>query len=370
MSLHHDITQKLITHNNYQFWTLNLFGWAGYGFFVSLGAILWGEDLKMKLAYGSLATITGIALSMGMRASYHRFWEYPPIKRGLMSLLVVMIASALWSYFKMETFFLMMDVVDPEHKKKISFSEFLGWYTYSFFILLSWGALYYGIKYYQMLQKERQRTLKATAMAHEAQLKMLRYQLNPHFLFNTLNAISTLILESETKTANTMVVELSKFLRYSLENDPMQKIHLDQEIAALLLYLNIEKVRFEERLKLEINVEDDAGEALIPSLLLQPLVENSIKYAISKNENGGLIRIEAKVFAEQLLIEVTDDGPGIPLQNGELPKYGGVGLRNFQERLKEIYGADHNCSFGKNSPTGLKINIRIPYEKRQSKEEK
>lgn len=368
MPLHHDVTQKLMTHSNYQFWALNLFGWAGYGFFVSLGAILWGEDLGVKLAYGAMATATGVLLSMGMRACYHRFWDFPPIQRGLYSLLVVMVATGLWSYLKMETLFELLDLINPENKKETSLSEYLSWYTYSFFILLSWAALYFGIKYYKMLQQEKQRTLKATSMAHEAQLKMLRYQLNPHFLFNTLNAISTLILESETKTANMMVVELSKFLRYSLENDPMQRIDLSQEIAALELYLNIEKVRFEERLKLDIIIDEEAKEALVPSLLLQPLVENSIKYAVSKNENGGAIKIEAKVFAGQLLIELCDDGPGITLVNGKLPDFSGVGLRNFRERLKEIYGINHNCTFGHCEPHGFKVNIRIPYETRNIKE--
>jgi len=363
MSFQKHFTHKLMTSRQHQFWALNLFGWAGYGSFVSLSAFLWRKELTFQLFYAVLATLTGLLISLVMQSCYRRLWNCPPVKRGLYSLGVVGIATGIWAYIKMKAYIDMMILigVETDHKKG-GISEFFGWYTYSFFILLSWAALYFGIKYYQMLQQERQRSLKATSMAHQAQLKMLRYQLNPHFLFNTLNAISTLILESQTKMANNMVTELSKFLRYSLENDPMQKVDLAQELNALQLYLNIEKVRFEDRLQLDIELDDSARNALIPSLLLQPLVENSVKYAVSKNEDGGTIGVSAKVFAGELLIEVADDGPGIEMHNGRLPSFNGVGLRNFQDRLSEIYGKNHACSFSNPETGGLKISIRIPYE--------
>lgn len=347
-----------MTDRAYQFWALNIFGWLGYGFFVSLSAFLWQKNLMFQVFYAGFATVFGLIISLVMRACYRRFWNMAPLARSLFSLLVVAIATGFWAYIKMIAF--QEGVGQPEHVDVLY--EYIAWYTYSFFILLSWAALYFGIKYYQMLQEERRRTLKATSMAHQAQLKMLRYQLNPHFLFNTLNAISTLILDSQTRVANTMVTELSKFLRYSLENDPMQKINLAQEIIALELYLNIEKVRFEERLRLDFDIDDKARNALIPSLLLQPLVENSIKYAVSRNEDGGTISLAAKVFAGELLIEVADDGPGIEMVSGKLPIFKGVGLCNFKERLIEIYGNNHACQFSNIQPNGLKINIRIPYE--------
>ena len=123
---------------------------------------------------------------------------------------------------------------------------------------------------------------------------MLRYQLNPHFLFNTLNAISTLILDNHNRTANQTVMRLSDFLRYTLDQDPMKKVTLRQEIEAMNLYLTTEKLRFGDRLKLEYAVEDTALEALVPSLLLQPLIENAVKYAVSPSERGGTIRVEGR----------------------------------------------------------------------------
>ncbi len=130
------------------------------------------------------------------------------------------------------------------------------------YVVLAWVGLYLGIKYYRQLQDETQRALAARTMAHQAQLKMLRYQLNPHFLFNTLNAISTLVLDRENGTANRMVQGLSAFLRHSLDNDPMQRVTLRQELDALTLYLDIEKMRFAERLRIETDIDEDCWRAL------------------------------------------------------------------------------------------------------------
>ena len=164
----------------------------------------------------------------------------------------------------------------------------------STYLLLCWTGIYFGIKYYESLQQQREATLRAATLAQEAQLKMLRYQLNPHFLFNTLNAISTLILDNENRTANQTVMRLSEFLRYTLDQDPMKKVTLRQEIEAMNLYLTTEKLRFGERLRLEFAIEERALEALVPSLLLQPLIENAVKYAVSPSEQGGTIRVEGR----------------------------------------------------------------------------
>lgn len=234
------------------------------------------------------------------------------------------------------------------------------------YIFFCWSFLYIGIKFYRAMQNSTKRELSAVALAHQAQLKMLRYQLNPHFLFNTLNAISTLILKKDNKTANEMVARLSNFLRYSLDNDPLQKVTLDQEITTLKLYLCIEKVRFEDRLLLEFQVDKEAAVALIPSLILQPLVENSIKYAVAKSETTGKISLNAKVFANELLIELKDDGPGVDLIDGNLPVGRGVGIANTKQRLEELYEEKHSFSILNVKPSGLQVNIRLPYETEQA----
>jgi LytS/YehU family sensor histidine kinase len=227
-------------------------------------------------------------------------------------------------------------------------------------VLLCWTGLYYGIKFYERLQLEREATLKQSALAQEAQLKMLRYQLNPHFLFNTLNAISTLVLDGQNRTANLAVSRLSEFLRYTLDQDPMKKVTLRQELDALNLYLGIEKLRFGDRLRLEFDVDERAESALVPSLLLQPLVENAMKYAIAPREQGGSVTIIAGIEGRQLRLAVADDGPGLPPAvanaNGR-----GVGLRNTRERLKVLYGDGHSIEVQDASP-GLSVEMRLPLE--------
>jgi LytS/YehU family sensor histidine kinase len=213
-----------------------------------------------------------------------------------------------------------------------------------------------------MLQVEKQNVLKANAVAHQAQLKMLRYQLNPHFLFNTLNAISTLILVEENKTANSMVTKLSEFLRYSLDKDPMKKVTLETEIQALQLYLAIEKVRFEDRLHLDFQIADECQNALVPSMILQPLAENAIKHAIAVQEQGGKITITIRRFADDLLIEVADDGPGAEIIDGNLHRESGVGLVNTRERLQALYCGKFSLVVSHNQPSGVKVNIRMPFQ--------
>jgi two-component system, LytTR family, sensor kinase len=250
-------------------------------------------------------------------------------------------------------------LIEPDYQFKNALELFEGTLS-AMYLLLCWSALYFGIKYYEMQQKQQAAALKAAALAQEAQLKMLRYQLNPHFLFNTLNAISTLILDNQNRKANHAVTRLSEFLRYTLDQDPMKKVTLRQEIEALNLYLGTERLRFGERLRLEYAVDGPALEALIPSLLLQPLLENALKYAVSPREQGGSIRIEGRTRGAMLELSVIDDGPGLR-DAVPLGERRGVGLRNTRERLAVLYGANHRFAV-LNSHPGLRIDMALPLE--------
>lgn len=354
--------EELLSNKTFQFWSLQIGGWAGWGLSFYIGMMFWGKSEQYHL-YLPIITTIGMLLSLLLRQLYRRNWDRPGWQLGLIVLIGSYIISLLWWGARSTIFY---QIVAPEKAHEISTFKDLHFYiegiTSAYFVMLCWSGLYLGIKFSQLLQEERERGLKVSAMAHEAQLKMLRYQLNPHFLFNTLNAISTLILDKDNTQANTMVTRLSHFLRYSLDNDPMQKINLKEEIEALRLYLSIEKVRFEERLKLEIDVDSEAERALIPSLLLQPIVENSIKYAIADSVDGGCIRIAGRVFAGDLLIEMSDDGPGVELGGQSLPAGSGVGLVNIRERLQELYGNNQSFRLDNKASEGLTIHIRIPYE--------
>jgi LytS/YehU family sensor histidine kinase len=195
---------------------------------------------------------------------------------------------------------------------------------------------------------------------------MLRYQLNPHFLFNTLNSISTLVLLKETQRANAMLSRLSSFLRYTLANEPTGTVSLAQEVETLKLYLDIEKMRFEHRLRAHFDIDPDATAARLPSLLLQPLVENAIKYAVTPLEEGADITVEARAIGNEpdrrLIVTVSDTGPG--LNDGMArPTYStGVGLANIRDRLAQAYGADHRFEVQIGRDEGFGVVIEIPLQ--------
>jgi two-component system, LytTR family, sensor kinase len=230
----------------------------------------------------------------------------------------------------------------------------------SVYVLMAWVALYVGIKFQQKLSEQTEAALAATAIAHQAQLRALRYQLNPHFLFNTLNAVTTLNLEGDAAAANRMVENLSAFLRHSLDNDPMQRVTVAEEVDSLRLYLGIEEVRFADRLRVETDIAPDCRTALVPSLLLQPLVENAIKHAVSKSVEGGTLRIGARRAGDRLWLTVSDDGPGSSRPSGGEAR--GVGLRNTRDRLRVLYGAQQSFELRNRPEGGCEVELSLPLE--------
>ena len=365
--------RNLLKNQRQLFWVLHLGGWFAWGLIIKYAftmAIL-EEAAPGYFGYVMVITVIGMILTLGLRLIYRYLWKRQTWVRALGFLLGCATGGYLW--MQTRSFIYMrwiesdkdtdawLEKMGPaaELYEKVAYMDTILSATT---IMVAWSVLYFVIKYYQVFQEVQKSALRSASMAHEAQLKMLRYQLNPHFLFNTLNAISTLVLEQQTELANRMVTKLSSFLRFSLDNDPMLKITLEQELEAIMLYLDIEKVRFEDRLSLELDIADESRGALIPSLLLQPIVENAIKYGIALSEQGAHLRIAARVFAGELLLEISDDGPGVELVDGEIPNATGVGLRNTRERLVELYGHQHSFRLSESQPHGLTVSIRIPYE--------
>ena len=342
------------------FWVLHSVGWTAWALIFYLGSLL--HEMRPSFVFVlMLNAIAGWLLTLPLRYLYQRIWHFSPLRLLLIISFASYVVALVWT------------VINNFHYWEIYRHGYRPpeWLLYfsnsirSFFVIACWSGLYVGIKYYQMLQKERQNALRSATMAHQAHLKMLRYQLNPHFLFNTLNAISTLILIKDNDTANKMVSRLSEFLRYSLDKDPIKHVPLYQEIEALKLYLDIEKVRFEERLEVLWQIEERARVAKVPSMLLQPLIENAIKHAISKMSQVGIISISARVMGSDLYIDVADNGPGADLSAGRLSRTHGVGLPNIEARLQASYKDNYSMELSPNQPSGLKISIRIPF--RESK---
>ncbi len=234
--------------------------------------------------------------------------------------------------------------------------------TVNSLLLGAWSALYYGINFYLIVEDQADQLVRLEGQASSAQLAMLRYQLNPHFLFNTLNSISTLVLLKHTERANAMLSRLSSFLRYTLANEPTAQVTLEQEIETLKLYLEIEKMRFEERLRTQFDIDSAASKTRLPSLLLQPLVENAIKYAVTPHEEGADISVEARLVGDRVQITVSDTGGGLSESANSASSSTGVGLANTRDRLNQAYADDHRFEVRSPAGGGFSVLIDIPYQ--------
>ena len=347
---------RLRSSRNLLFWSLHAAGWLTYALTVYFGFLFYKPPAGIAPVI-ALAAVGGFVLSAPMRYVYRAIWG-----RGERWVIPVVFAT---SY--VTALALRVDInvayrhfVDPKIHFDSPFDLFHN-ALFSTYLLLCWSGLYFGIKYYESKKQQQQAMLRAVTLAQEAQLKMLRYQLNPHFLFNTLNAISTLILDNQNRTASHAVMRLSEFLRYTLDQDPMKRVTLRQEIEALDLYLGTERLRFGDRLRLEYAIEGAALDALVPSLLLQPLVENALKYAVSPREEGGMVRIEGRTRGAMLEVSVIDDGPGLDGRSRPTERRGGVGLRNTRERLAVLYGDTFRFAVLSSRP-GLRIDLALPLE--------
>ena len=349
------LNRPFFEDKNRAFWILQSIGWGGYfflrtlsGFANNLGWIL--------LVHTLLLTATGYSLTLLMGSFFRRVIKMKPIWTLVLSLAAVIIASVAFSIIETWSVatFLRTDF-KPEGV------AYLGALPIGFSLLAAWAALYYGINYFLLLEDQIRWRERLESQASSAQLAMLRYQLNPHFLFNTLNSISTLVLLKQTERANAMLARLSSFLRYTLANEPTANVTLAQEVETLKLYLEIKKMRFEDRLRPHFRVEPETIGARLPSLLLQPLIENAIKYAVTPAENGADIWITAVREGQAVRIEVADNGNGEGTEIAASPSTG-VGLANIRDRLTQAYGAAHRFETKKNERGGFSVILEIPYE--------
>ena len=363
MSLLAPSKQPFFADKNKAFWTLQSAGWTGYFVLRTLGGIANNMGL-LFIVPTALTTATGYSLTLLMASAYRRLIRQKPIITWGVSIILLVLAAAMFSSIETwahATFYRPREM--PEGV------QFFGAILLDFALLAAWSALYYGINFYLLLEEQSDRVERLENQASSAQLAMLRYQLNPHFLFNTLNSISTLVLLKETQRANTMLSRLSSFLRYTLANEPSGTVSLAQEVETLKLYLDIEKMRFEHRLRANFDVDPDAAEARLPSLLLQPLVENAIKYAVTPMEDVADINVEARVIGNEpdrrLIVTVSDTGPGLNDLNAR-PSYStGVGLANIRDRLAQAYGADHRFEVQTDREEGFGVLIDIPLQTRE-----
>lgn len=356
----------------YLFWFLQFCFWSFVSLISLVSLTLWYVQIDIAhLNHTFLQSFVGVIFSMPLYWVFMRFWNTSILIRVLVSITSVLLVSFLWTAIRIELYISLTQTDNI-------WGQFGGWLFSSIFIYFCWAGFFHGIRYYQLLQFEHEIMLKkeaeakteqlkrlsAQTVARDAKIKMLRYQLNPHFLCNTLNAINSLIECELSEKAQRMTVQLSKFLRYSLDNNPDTKLALAFEIKALELYLEIEKIRFGERLQLDFKISEEAKSAFIPSLLLQPIIENSMKHVIAQNEAGGTISLLADVIDNQLVIELSDTGAGDQVDRNKIKgkKGRGVGLRNIDERLKILYPNNYQFIINVMPSGGIQTIIKLPLE--------
>ncbi|HET9787779.1 MAG TPA: histidine kinase, partial [Pyrinomonadaceae bacterium] len=219
----------------------------------------------------------------------------------------------------------------------------------------------YALSYHRRYREGQVKTLQLEAQLSHAQLQALKMQLHPHFLFNTLHSISAL-LNKDTESARKMITRLGDFLRLTLDNSGSQEVTLQQEMEFLSCYLEIERIRFQDRLVTRMDVPHQTLDAKVPNLILQPIVENAIRHGIAPRSTPGLIEIGVKQRNGTLRIQVRDNGPGLPAhRRSENLFQRGLGLANTETRLERLYGAAHLFDFSNNPTGGLVVTLEIPF---------
>ena len=231
-----------------------------------------------------------------------------------------------------------------------------------YFLLLAWAGLYFALGYAEHARVAERRAGEHRRAAKAAELRSLRYQVNPHFLFNTLNSLSALVLTGKVDAAEKMIHTISTFYRRSLAGDPTVDIPLDEEIRSQRLYLEIEGVRFPDRLRLACDIPEALEQACVPGMILQPLVENSVKYGVAPVSRPVTITLAAREEHGRLVLTVADDGPGAPLADTPNTPGGagcGIGLQNVRDRLAARFGSDASVVSG-STGEGYATIIRLP----------
>ena len=357
-------------NKNQAFWRLQMAGWGGALLLRTMSGLANAKELSF-LVLVLISTITGLSITLILSVVYRALINRRPLVTWGVTSLVLTMAVALYAFIDAWVNALY------NGDGSLDLTRVIGLFYLDATLLLAWSALYYMINFFLQIEEQNDQMIQLENQATSAQLAMLRYQLNPHFLFNTLNSISTLVLLKQTEPANAMLSRLSSFLRYTLVNEPSGRVTVAQEVETLKLYLEIELMRFEERLRTRFQIDHDTEKALLPSLLLQPLVENAIKYAVGPQEAGAEITIATQLVGQNLRITVSDTGPGlqsgaasnrlsgVTFDGGE-PVSTGVGLANIRDRLGQAYGEDHRFETMEPAEGGFAVLIELPFERRES----
>jgi hypothetical protein len=339
-----------------------------FGIYLIISIFARGAPLRRRAAVGILASLAAAAAMAGTLIFADRYQEKPQDEMHYVSAEGYRITE-LGNSTRIErdnspalvVTWPRVSALSGYEQFRIAADSMVGW----LFFFMAWSAFYLAIKAQALALTAERRAADAESAAQSAQLRALRYQINPHFLFNTLNSLSSLVMTGRSDRAEAMLLALSTFFRSSLSLDPAADISLAQEIDLQRLYLEIEKARFPDRLKVEIDVPEELQSARLPALILQPIVENAIKYGVSKTRQKVLIRIAGETLGDgRMAITISNQ-----LANGgknELPaathEGTGLGLANVSERLETRFGSRAGCRFGPMAGGGYKVTLTVPVQ--------
>jgi two-component system LytT family sensor kinase len=345
------------------FWPLQIAGWSAYLLMIVvtfLPVLAPERSVAALIEVKTVRSLTGLALTCGLRFVLRRFASRESFLRTALVVLAGAVAcGVLWLTIMNALFVNRVHAEMPLTERMIPESR--EWLDYSLTIL-AWSALYLGLRWWQELQDERARALEAMALAQQAQLDALRYQLNPHFLFNGLNSIRALI-DEDAGRARRMITALSEFLRYPLTSAAGHDVALATEIAAIRNYLALEQIRFEDRLQVTLDISREAEAAAIPSFLLHPLVENAITHGFRSSDSSDTpltLRVTARVRDDILSVEVINSGRWRPTHATADRRGTGTGLRNVQSRLDVVAPGAHQFSIDE-AHGYVTVRMALPY---------
>ena len=247
---------------------------------------------------------------------------------------------------------------------KVVFSEdfilqLISHYAFNLIIFSSVIGLYYLIEYYRIYHERELRTAELKALLSQTKLQVLKMQIQPHFLFNTLNGIAALMYEDVNK-AHTMLSRLSDLLRIALESTESQEITLRKEMTFLMSYLDIQEMRFQDRLQIKLNISPETLNLLVPNMILQPFVENVFIHGFEPLGNKCKIEISAQIKDNSLILQISDNGPGLP-ESENIDENNGIGISNTRKRLHQLYGEDFTIEFANNANAGMRVTMVIPH---------
>lgn len=343
------------------FWRFQLLGWAAFWLAMSLSRIGRFPLAYMVSSKGMMVIIGLIITSVLLRPVLRRL-ENASLARTIVVAAVASYAAAmLWTGLHGVVDIPIQRTFLNPNTRLTNFWQLFGGTLYNAFILMAWSTMYVGIRHQRALQQERERALRAEALAQTARLESLRARLSPHFLFNALNAISTLVIDGRRDDAARAIALVGDVLRSTLRQPDGDDVSVEEELTLVRQYLAIEQIRLGSRLRAEVKDDAAASAGRVPFLLLQPLVENAVRHAAAEREEGGQVMVQAERRDDRLRLTVDDDGPG--LVDGA--ESGGartrIGLASARERLDIRFGPRHRFALERSPLGGLRVLVDLPY---------